>query len=301
MGNREQRAELYKLLGDLPERDTPLSARLVSEEVRANYILEVLELDLNGIEPVPAYFIKPKSAGKYPTIVYNHSHGGKYEIGKLEVIEPRSGFQNPPYGDALSAMGYNVLCIDHWNFGERKGRTELELFKEMLWHGRVLWGMMVYDSLRSVDYLVTRDDVDESKIAAMGMSMGSTMAWWHAALDERIKCCIDICCLTDFHELINTRYLDGHGIYYYVPGLLKEWTTSSINALIAPRPHLSLAGEYDQLTPPKGLDKIDAELKTVYAKAGAPDAWKLIRYPCGHIETHAMRAEVLAWLDKWLC
>ena len=29
----------------------------------------------------------------------------------------------------------------------------------MLWKGRVLWGMMVYDTLRAVDYLATRPDI----------------------------------------------------------------------------------------------------------------------------------------------
>ena len=56
----------------------------------------------------------------------------------------------------------------------------------MLWHGQVMWGMMVYDSIRAVDYLVSRDDVDPGRIATMGISMGSTMAWWAAALDTRI-------------------------------------------------------------------------------------------------------------------
>jgi len=85
-----------------------------------------------------------------------------------------------------------------------------------------------------------------------------------------------------------------------VPHLLKEWTTGKINALIPPRPHLSLAGDYDALTPTKGLDRVDAELREAYAKAGAPEAWKLCRYPCGHVETHAMRREVINWLRRWL-
>jgi hypothetical protein len=38
----------------------------------------------------------------------------------------------------------------------------------------------------------------------------------------------------------------------------------------------------------------------VYCAAGAPDAWRLSRYDCGHMETHAMRAEVLEFLDRWL-
>jgi len=297
----ELRESLYSLLGDLPPRDRPISAELVTEEDRGGYTLEVLTLDLNGIEPVPAYYVKPKNAsGPRPTILYHHAHGGGYEMGKGELINQGSVWQSPPYADALTALGYNALCIDTWNFGHRSGRTELALFKEMLWHGQVLWGMMVYDSLRCMDYLISRPDVDASRVGTMGLSMGSTMAWWLAALDERAAVCVDLCCLTDFHALIDAGSLDKHGIYYYVPSLLKEWTTGKINALIAPRPHLALAGNYDLLTPTKGLDRLDAELTAAYAEAGAPEAFKLLRYPCGHVETPAMRKAVLEWLKRWL-
>ena len=94
--------------------------------------------------------------------------------------------------------------------------------------------------------------------------------------------------------------LDYHGVYYYVPDLMNHFTTAQINALIAPRPHLALAGDYDVLTPPEGLDKIDAELTRVYREAGAPEAWKLRRYAIDHFEPAAMRAEVLKFLQKWL-
>jgi hypothetical protein len=170
----------------------------------------------------------------------------------------------------------------------------------MLWQGRVMWGMMVYDSLRAIDYLATRDDVEMGRLATVGLSMGSTMAWWVAALDERVKVTIDICCLTDFQALIETQGLDGHGIYYYVPGLLRHFSTAEINALIAPRAHLSLAGNFDRLTPPAGLDRVDAALRQVYAEHGAAGAWTLLRYDIGHFESAAMRAEILAFLARWL-
>jgi len=54
--------------------------------------------------------------------------------------------------------------------------------------------------------------------------------------------CMDVCCLTDFDELIKTNGLKGHGIFYYVPSLLKHFQTAQINELIVPRPHLSLNG-----------------------------------------------------------
>ena len=296
-----RRAELYSLLGDLPPRDRPLSAETVSVQEREGYVLETLILDLNGVEAVPAYFVRPPGvAGPRPTVLYNHYHGGAYPQGKLELIQPVPLLQEPPYAVELTRRGWCALCVDHWAFGERRGRTESEIFKHLLWHGQVMWGMMVYDSLRALDYLCSRPEVDASRLGTVGLSMGSTMAWWVAALDERVRVCVDLCCLTDFQALLDTRGLDGHGVYYCVPGLLKHFTTAQINALIAPRPHLGLAGNHDSLTPPAGLDRIDAELREVYAALGASEAWRLLRYDHGHFETPIMRREVLAWLERRL-
>jgi cephalosporin-C deacetylase-like acetyl esterase len=273
----------------------------VGEEENATYVCEKLVLDLNGVEPVPAYFIRPRSEDPpWPMMLYNHAHGGDYVLGKDELIRGRNAIQSPPYAEALARKGIASLCIDTWNFGERRGRTESELFKEMLWKGQVLWGMMVYDNIRALDYAVSREDVQEARIGTLGLSMGSTMAWWTAALDVRIKVCVDLCCLTDFHALIESRGLDGHGIYYYVPSLLKHFSTADIAALIAPRPHLSVAGIFDKLTPPTGLDRIDKALKQVYSEWDASDAWRMERYHTGHFETADARAKIFAFLDQWL-
>jgi dienelactone hydrolase len=296
-----RREELYRLLGDLPDRRRPISASKRKEEERDGYLLETLELDLNGIEGVPAYFARPRGlSGRAPVVLYNHSHGGGYQIGKKELVEGRSYLQPTPYARELTAMGYSVLSIDHWVFGERSHTSEMDAFKAMLWQGQVLWGMMVFDSLRAVDYLVTRPEVDPGRIATLGISMGSTMAWWLAALDERIRVTVDLCCLTEFKTLLAKKGLGGHGVYYYVPRLLKHFTTAEINALIAPRAHLALAGLRDSLTPPEGLDIIDAELKKVYAGAGHPEKWKLLRYDVPHQETPEGRQEVVKFLREFL-
>lgn len=296
-----RREELYKLFGDLPERNLKISSEKISEEENDHYILEKLFLNLNDIELVPAYFVKPKkSGGRFPAILFNHSHGD-YSIGKNELTGADCGYMaKQNYAKQLTQRGYCAICIDMWAFGERRGRTETEIFKEMLWMGQAMWGMMIYDSLRAVDYLVSRPDVDSNRIGTMGMSMGGSMAWWLSALDQRIKVCVEICSLADFHTLIETRSIDGRGIYYYVPGLLKHFTAAQINALIAPRPHLSIAGIYDRLVPEAGLSRIDAELKKVYSEANASDAWVLRRYDTGHFETDIMRRDALAFMNKWL-
>ena len=298
---RARRALLYELLGDLPDRHRPISASKRAQEERDGYVLETLELDLNGVEPVAAYFARPKElSGRVPAVLYNHAHGGDYKLGKTEFIEGRNALQDPPYAKVITDLGWVGICIDTWVFGERGHTSEMDMFKAMLWQGRVLWGMMVYDNLRALDYLVSRSEVDADRIATLGISMGSTMAWWTAALDARIKVTVDMCCLTEFHTLLRKNGLGGHGIYYYVPGLLKHFTTADINALIAPRPHLGLAGLKDNLTPPEGLDIIDEELKRVYAGRGVPENWRLIRYDEGHCETPEGRQEIVAFLKKGL-
>ena len=82
--------------------------------------------------------------------------------------------------------------------------------------------------------------------------------------------------------------------------LVEHFSTSDINALISPRPHLGLAGEFDPLTPMEGLKIIDKNLKEVYTREGAPEAWKLNVYPVAHEETTEMRRDILQFLREWL-
>lgn len=296
---QKRRKELYGLLGELPERGRGVSGKKVGEERRDWGVVEKWVLDLNGVEGVPAYFLKPAGEGPFPVVVYCHSHGGRYHVGKEEVLVG-APYAYRPWGEELVRAGYAVLAIDHWAFGERNHHSESDTFKLMLWQGRVMWGMMVYDTLKAIDWLGSRRDVDMTRVAAVGMSMGSTMAWWAAALDERVKVCVDLCCLTDFQALIEANNLKGHGLYYFVPGLLNAFTCGEINALIAPRAHLGLAGELDALTPVEGLARIDAEVVAAYDELGAGEKWRLSVYPVAHQETEGMRAEAMGWLKKWL-
>jgi dienelactone hydrolase len=297
----QRRAQLYGLLGELPERRRPIGGKKRREEERDGYVLETWDLDLNGVETVPAYLARPRQiAGRVPGVLFDHSHGGGYKIGKQEFIDGRSYLQPVPYAKVLTDLGCVALCIDSWVFGERSHTTEADMFKAMLWRGQVLWGMMVYDGLRALDFLLEHPQVDPSRVGTLGMSMGSTMAWWLAALDERLKVTVDINCLTDFHALLARKALSLHGLYYYVPGLINHFTTAQINGLIAPRAHLGLAGLRDQLTPVEGLDAIDRELQQTYAALGHPERWKLLRYDVEHQETPEGRLEIIAFLKRFL-
>ena len=170
----------------------------------------------------------------------------------------------------------------------------------MLWRGRVLWGMMMFDEFRALDYLASRPEVDSKRLGAMGMSMGSTKAWWLAALDPRVKLCLDVCCLTEFEELIKNHNLKGHGIYYYVPSLLKYFSTAQINELIVPRPRVSVNGRKDDLTPPAGVELVRDYLLPLYRKYGREEDCRIELFHCAHVELPEMRKLMLEGMDKYL-
>ncbi len=307
-----RRAELYGLLGVLPDREAPVTVTQTSREVLERngqrILLERLvlhvETDADVMnEPIPAWYAVPEGTQperKLPGVLFCHSHGGRYRLGKDELIEGNVYLAEEPHVWTLTREGYAVLAIDSWVFGERAVRKETAVFKDMLWRGETLWGHMVYDDIRALDVLSGMPEVDPARIAALGISMGSTRAWWLAALDERVKVCVDLCCQTDYDALAAENGFDRHGVYYYVPSLRRHFTTPEIDCLIAPRPHLATVGLLDDLTPVSGVDRIEREVSACYGSFGVPERFRVLRFPLPHQENDRMRADELAFLRKYL-
>jgi len=299
-----RRKELWGLLGDLPWDHRPAPPRLVKTEKHQGFTLERLVLDLNGLEPVPALLLIPDKLQKpAPGLLFIHWHGGMYDLGKEQLLLGDKA--QAAYAPVCAEKGLVTLAIDSWCFGQRKheadGHTgEEDTFKLMLWHGRVLWGMMMFDELRALNYLASRPEVDPTRLGVTGMSMGSTKAWWLAALDPRVRLTTDVCCLTDYEELIRAHNLKGHGIYYYVPSLLKHFETADINELIVPRPRLSVNGRKDDLTPPAGVEKVRASLLPLYSRYGKESDCRIELFDCGHVELAEMRRLILEWFDRYI-
>jgi alpha/beta hydrolase family protein len=300
----QRRKELWGLLGDLPWNHQAKPARLLSKEEHEGYTLERLVLDLNGVEDVPAILLIPKKRReRAPGLLYIHWHGGMYDLGKEQLLKGVKA--QPAYAQVCAEKGLVTLAIDSWCFGERKRvadghEGEQDAFKLMLWRGQVLYGMMMFDELRALDYLASRPEVDAQKLGAFGMSMGATKAWWLAALDPRVRMCIDVCCLTDYEELIRTKGLKEHGIYYYVPSLLKHFQTADINELIVPRARLSVNGRQDPLTPPAGVEKVRDRLLPLYRRYGKEADCRIELFDCAHVELPEMRMRILEWMDRCL-
>lgn len=291
---------LFQLLGDLPTEGVT-NVQLLDEKMEDGYRLQTVLLELNYSERAAVSIALPAQLeGPYPLVVVNHSHGGNYENGRNELVHSSSYLHNPSFAHTLTSMGYAVCCMDMRGFNERAGKTEGELVKEMLWQGKVLWGMMLYDTRCLLDYMLSRPDINAERVATIGMSMGGLMSWWLAALDERIKVVVDICGQVDAHTLISKRGLEQHGFYYYVPSLLKYYTTLEIQTRIVPRPRLSLNGQHDRLCPVEGVHLLKEGLHQAYLAAGCPNNFQTVETTGGHMETVEMRTAWKQFLQQYL-
>jgi dienelactone hydrolase len=285
------RARLRALLGDMPARHVPAATLRERRDGIEDWRLQVAD------DAIPATLVLPERSPR-GVVLYCHAHGNNFAIGRDELLHGRPALATPPYGEALPKLGYAALAIDHRGFGARAAVSERLLNKRFLWEGRTLWGMRVADTLAAYDWLRADARFASLPVVSFGLSMGGTMAYWTAALETGIAACVDLCVLAEFDALLESGADDLHAEYFFVPGLRKHFTAASINALVAPRPHLSCAGRDDPLTPPAGLAAIDGAMRAAYAAADASQAWEQRVFPCGHVETPAMRAAVEGFLNR---
>lgn len=305
----EIRATLSRCLGDLPARTKASPVRVLERLDRGDWMEERFEFDNGAGARVPGVLLLPKGRiGKMPGILYCHWHGGEYGGGKSELFESRHTPVAP--GPELVRRGYAVMAIDAPCFGERQGlgpdgltgsAGELSASKLELWLGRSLWGMMLRDDLIALDYLCSRPEVDDSRIGATGISMGATRTWWLMALDDRIRSGVAVACLTRYQDLISEGGLRYHGIYYYVPGLLRHFDTEAVVACIAPRSLLCLNGDQDAGSPVSGIRLIERLAAPAWAVTGASGSFRSVVYPgVGHSYTPEMWSAMLEWFGRTL-
>ena len=274
-------AEAWALLGDMPALFTP-EPETLAESSHEGYYLQTIAFDNGAGARVPGCVMIPKQIKPpYPAVLYNHAHGMNYDRGKDEIFMERDGL--PAIGPMLARMGYLVIAIDAYAFGERQAEgpggesergaaTELSLFKKFLWEGATLWGMMLRDDMLALNYLLARSDVDPDQVITVGASLGGSRTTWLCALDDRPSYAAPVIQLTRYREFAATGALNLHSVYYYLPGALKaSFDMEALVALAAPRPQTILIGDQDALSPLSGINKIIRYAKSIYALYKAED------------------------------
>lgn len=312
IAQRDQiRAALWGLLGDLPPIFTP-QPEIIERTARDGFHIEKFTFDNGAGATVYGYVLIPAGiTTPAPAVLFHHFHAGRYDVGKDELFLEREGV--PALGPALAAAGYVVLAIDAYAFGERQSQgpagdrevgrdTEWALFKRFLWEGRTLWGMIVRDDLLALRYLCSRPDVDTTRIVSTGMSMGASRTTWVSALDERVTLTIPVAQMTRYEDFAAAGLMNGHSIYYYVPGVLRSaMDMEHIVSLTAPRAQLVLIGDKDPLSPVKGVRKVQAYAKQVYKLYDASAQFEMIVYRgVEHAYTPTMGEALFAGLQHFV-
>jgi dienelactone hydrolase len=292
------RADLATLLSF---REPAIELVGVERGARDGSAFERLTFQIAGAGTVRAFLTRPADgAGRHPAILYAHSHGGRHEIGASELMDGRS-YLLSPFGPHLARAGYVTLCMDMPTFGDRSGTEESAAAKAHIWYGTSLIGQMVSEQAAALSYLTSRDDVDPERVGAFGISLGSTLSYWLAAVDTRIAAVAHLCCYADYATLVELGAHDHHGIYLLVPGLLRHTSTGEIAGLVAPRPQLICLGEDDELTPPPSVERALAVTRPMYEAAGAPDALEVfLQAGVDHRETPEMHERVMAFFEREL-
>ena len=278
--------------------------------------------------------------GRAPALVALHDHGGFYIWGREKVLEREdehpvlTDFKRQYYGGRsiasdLARRGYVVAVIDMFYWGERRmvlpadaadwrerPRTitaeRIAEFNRRASQGEALaartiyaagftWaGVMYWDDIRTVEYLVTRPEVDPARIGCVGLSMGGLRTIHLAALDERIKAAVAVGWMTSFPGQLARHVRNTIGFTKLVPGLYRQLDYPDVASLAAPAPLLVINGSKDALFEPEAVRASFEKLQACYRKAGAADRVRTRLYDTPHEFNRDMQAEAWGFLDTHL-
>jgi cephalosporin-C deacetylase-like acetyl esterase len=207
---REVRKKILTLIGGLPEK-APLNAKVLGTTQADGFRIERILYESQPNFPVTALIYLPDvktSAQKLPAIVVSPGHGF---TGKATDFT---------FASAFARNGFAVLSYDPIGQGERLQYPDpADPSKTLLKaatgeHGEAglqptLLGdaparIILWDSIRAVDYLTSRPEVDPSRIGAFGCSGGGTMTALLGAMDPRVHAIAVACYLTSFDTLLPT-------------------------------------------------------------------------------------------------
>ena len=271
---------------------------------------------------VPGILMEPTNfPGRRPVVIALHGTGGS-KANMLALCRK------------LAERGFIAVAIDGRYHGDRKsgkGETDYDDAIVRAFHGsgeHPLYFDTVWDVVRLVDYLQTRDDVDANRIGLIGISKGGIETYLAAAADPRIA--VAVPCIgvesfrwaldhADWQGRIGTVQTAFDGIakengvtkpdslfvakFYdrVVPGIYSEFDGPEMLKLIAPRPLLIINSDSDNHTPLPGVIECTNAAQKVYAADKAEDHFAvIIQKNTGHQVKPDSESAAIEWFVKWL-
>jgi dienelactone hydrolase len=261
------------------------------------------------------------SPGRLPVVIALHGTGGS-KNNMLALCRK------------LAGAGFIAVAIDAPYHGERKtgkGQNDYNDAIVRAWHGsgeHPFYYDTVWDVMRLVDYLATRDEVDPARIGLIGISKGGIETYLAAAADPRIAVAVPCIGVESFRWALNNHDWQGrigtiqpafdavakeNGVtqpdsafvqkFYdrVVPGIAGEFDGPEMLALIAPRPLLVINSDSDNHTPLPGVQECVAAAQKVYAADNATNHFAvIIQKNTGHQVKPESERAAIEWFVKWL-
>jgi len=160
-------------------------------------------------------------------------------------------------------------------------------------------GIFTYEDRRSIDYLVTRPEIDPEKIGCGGLSGGGLRTVFLAGLDPRVRCAFCVGFMSTIRGLLR-NHIKYHGLFMYVPQLFSFVDLPDIIALRTPSPLMVQYDIEDGIFSLEGQHQADEKIAQIYNKASHKDNYVGKFYPGPHKFDIEMQEDAFKWLEKWL-
>lgn len=275
------RALLKRLLGLEKMESCPLSPVVESAvDLPGGIRREHVRIQVEPDVWMPMYLLIPPDAGTGSRIYLcppGHNGAGKYTVAGLREysgVEEKIRHYQYDYGYQLAQLGYVAVCPDCRGFGERREDLQdannpetamggdcyrLAHMGEPL--GIPVAGMLTWDLMRAVDYLVERGMWNRESIGCVGFSGGGMQTLWLSALDERICMAVISGYLYGYRDALLS--LNRNCSCNYVPHLWEHLDMGDIASLIVPRPLLVQSCRDDRLNGPRGIVNAEEQVEII--------------------------------------
>ena len=319
------RAQVFACMQQSAPPSEDYDMRVLAEEQREGYVVRKISIALSRWYRVTAYLLVPDGGGSHPTVNLLHDHGAHFFIGKEKMIRPIAAVEDTAVvndaqqwvetlyggqflGDYLARNGYVVLSADAPLWGERGRKEGVNRAKydviagNMMMLGRNLCGMTHYDDIATTDFLATLAEVDSTRIAAVGLSMGAYRAWMLAALSDRVKVGCSVCWMMTTEAQLTMKYgrKENGGFANCLPGIRNYLDYPGIASLACPKPMLFISGMRDKLFPIPGVEDAFAKMRRVWTSQQASDRLDTRILDQAHECNLSNQEAILRFLQTWL-
>ncbi len=283
---KQLRAKLSDLVGGFPPERGALGAQILEVREFPAYRREKFVFESRPGLAVLGYLLIPANAKPpYRTMICVPGHGrGVDDIVGIDDHgrdrTSKDGYQHD-FAIQVAEHGLAAVAIEPMAFGCRRGA---QAKKEGLGHsscqpvagaalllGQTMIGWRVFDVMRTIDWIETRQELDASRVGCMGISGGGTCTTFAAALEPRIRAAMISGYLNTFRDSIFSL---SHCMDNYVPGILNWAEMYDVAGLIAPRPLFAEAGTQDDIFPIEASRASFARVRKVYDIFGASDGFQ---------------------------